>query len=187
VNGGNNPRNLHFGTTSSGLTSTPKGTHCNRTADRAHRHRPSRRNGRNTILPLPQPNPKLFGPAHGLCSLKLIRRRDTKNKPTVARMKVYLALLTNYRLEDRIFVVRVRYRALDFSSERPDRQDSVKLTTCLQLSQRLRMRGAMHPLPQYIFKVWCLSKHRGFAIVHLSDSTGNVFPSATESSHKDTK
>jgi len=53
VNGGNNPRNLHFGTTSSGLTPTPKVTHCNRSVDRAHRHRPSRRHGRNTILPLP--------------------------------------------------------------------------------------------------------------------------------------
>lgn len=186
MNGGSNPRNLHFGTTSSGLTPIPKGTHCNRTADRAHRYRPSRRNGRNTILPLPQPNPNLFGPAHGLCTLKLIRRRDTKNKPTVARIKVYIALLPNYRLEYRMFVVRVRYRALDFSSERPDRQDSVKLTT-LQPSQRLRMRGAMHPLPQYAFTVWCLSKHRGFTIAYLSHSTGYVFPSAVNSSHKDTK
>jgi len=32
----------------------------------------------------------------------------------------------------------------------------VKLTNHLHLMPRLRMRGAIPPLSQYIFKVWCL-------------------------------
>jgi hypothetical protein len=36
----------------------------------------------------------------------------------------------------------------------------VKLTTHLHLVPKSRMRGAIHPLPQYVFMVWCLVKHR---------------------------
>jgi hypothetical protein len=74
LSGGNNPRNLNFGTTSPGLTPTPKSINCSRTVDRAHRHRRSRPNGRKK-----NPTPTC-GPAHSLCTLKLIRRRDTKNE-----------------------------------------------------------------------------------------------------------
>jgi hypothetical protein len=35
------------------------------------------------------------------------------------------------------------------------------LTTHLYPVPRLRMRGAVLPLPQYAFMVWCLVKHRG--------------------------
>jgi len=34
----------------------------------------------------------------------------------------------------------------------------VKLTTYFLLVPRLRMRGNVHPLPQYIFMAWCLIK-----------------------------
>jgi hypothetical protein len=37
---------------------------------------------------------------------------------------------------------------------------SVKLSTHLDLMPRLRMRGAIPPLPQYVFMAWCLVKHR---------------------------
>jgi len=37
----------------------------------------------------------------------------------------------------------------------------VKLTTYLHLVPRLRMRGAIQPLPQYVLMGWCLvKKHR---------------------------
>jgi hypothetical protein len=36
----------------------------------------------------------------------------------------------------------------------------VKLTTNLHLVQSLRMRGAILPLPQYVFMAWCSVKHR---------------------------
>jgi len=36
----------------------------------------------------------------------------------------------------------------------------MKLTTLLLLVLRLRMRGAIPPLPQYVFVEWCLVKHR---------------------------
>jgi len=32
----------------------------------------------------------------------------------------------------------------------------VKLTTHLLIVPRLRMRGAIPPLPQYVFMAWCL-------------------------------
>jgi len=34
----------------------------------------------------------------------------------------------------------------------------VKLTTHLHVVMRLRMCGAISPLPQYVFMVWCLIK-----------------------------
>jgi hypothetical protein len=37
---------------------------------------------------------------------------------------------------------------------------NLKLTTYLHLAQRLRMRGSITPLPQYVFMAWCLVKHR---------------------------
>jgi hypothetical protein len=37
---------------------------------------------------------------------------------------------------------------------------SVKLTTHLHLVSRSRRRGNILPLPQYVFMVWCLVKHR---------------------------
>jgi hypothetical protein len=37
---------------------------------------------------------------------------------------------------------------------------TVTLTTHLQLVPRLRMSGAIPPLPQYVFMTWCLLKHR---------------------------
>jgi hypothetical protein len=36
----------------------------------------------------------------------------------------------------------------------------MKLTTYLRLVPRSRMCGAIPPLPQYNFMVWCLIKHR---------------------------
>jgi hypothetical protein len=36
----------------------------------------------------------------------------------------------------------------------------VKLTTYLHLVPRSRMRGAIPPLPQYVFMAWCLVKRR---------------------------
>jgi hypothetical protein len=36
----------------------------------------------------------------------------------------------------------------------------VKLTTHLYLVPSHRMRGAIPPLPQYVFMAWCLVKHR---------------------------
>jgi len=36
----------------------------------------------------------------------------------------------------------------------------VKLTIHLHLAQRLKKRGAIHPLPHYLFIAWCLVKHR---------------------------
>jgi hypothetical protein len=36
----------------------------------------------------------------------------------------------------------------------------VKLTTHLHLVPRLIMRGAIPPLPQYVFMAWCLVKHK---------------------------
>jgi hypothetical protein len=36
----------------------------------------------------------------------------------------------------------------------------VKLTTHLHLVPRSRLRGAIPPLPQYVFMAWCLVKHR---------------------------
>jgi hypothetical protein len=36
----------------------------------------------------------------------------------------------------------------------------VKLTSHLHLLPRSRMRGAIPPLPRYVFMVWCLVKHR---------------------------
>jgi hypothetical protein len=36
----------------------------------------------------------------------------------------------------------------------------VKLTTQLLLVLRSKMRGAILPLPQYVFMAWCLVKHR---------------------------
>jgi hypothetical protein len=36
----------------------------------------------------------------------------------------------------------------------------MKLTTHLHLVPRSRMRGAISPLPQYVFMAWCLVKHR---------------------------
>jgi hypothetical protein len=35
----------------------------------------------------------------------------------------------------------------------------VKLTTHLHLVLRSRIRGAIPPLPQYVFMAWCLVKH----------------------------
>jgi len=36
----------------------------------------------------------------------------------------------------------------------------VKLTTHIHLVPLSRMRGAIHPLPQYAFMAWRLVKHR---------------------------
>jgi hypothetical protein len=38
----------------------------------------------------------------------------------------------------------------------------MKLTDHLYLVQRFRMRGAIHPLPQYVFMVWCSVKRYEF-------------------------
>jgi len=35
----------------------------------------------------------------------------------------------------------------------------VELTTHLHQVTKLRLRGAVHPLPRYIFMAWCLVKH----------------------------
>jgi hypothetical protein len=40
----------------------------------------------------------------------------------------------------------------------------VKLTTHLHLVSRLKMRGAILPLPQYVFMAWCLVKERNFTL-----------------------
>jgi hypothetical protein len=39
-------------------------------------------------------------------------------------------------------------------------------TTCLDMST-LRIRGAIPPLPQYVFMAWCLVKHRHSLIFYL--------------------
>jgi hypothetical protein len=46
--------------------------------------------------------------------------------------------------------------ALTLGVKRP----GVKLTIHLHLVPRSRMRGAIPPLPQYVFMAWCLVKHR---------------------------
>jgi hypothetical protein len=49
----------------------------------------------------------------------------------------------------------------------------VRLTTHLHLVPRLRKHGVVPPLPQYVFMVWCVVKHRD---VYLYLSTcGMVF------------
>jgi hypothetical protein len=46
--------------------------------------------------------------------------------------------------------------SLSLGVKRPGR----KLTIHLHLLQKSRMRGAISPLPQYVFTAWCLVKHR---------------------------
>jgi len=43
----------------------------------------------------------------------------------------------------------------------------VKLTTLLHLMPRPKTRGAIPPLPQYIFMALCLIKHRDNFTFHL--------------------
>jgi hypothetical protein len=44
----------------------------------------------------------------------------------------------------------------------------VKLTTHLHIVSRSRLRGAIPPLPQYVFIAWCLVKHRdNFTFTYL--------------------
>ena len=45
----------------------------------------------------------------------------------------------------------------------------------------------MHPLPQYAFMAWCLSKYRDFSFPSLLDSLGNVFLSGIEKFDNDTE
>jgi hypothetical protein len=40
------------------------------------------------------------------------------------------------------------------------KRQGMKLPTHLHLVSRLRMRGAIYPLPQYVFMSWCLIKHK---------------------------
>jgi hypothetical protein len=55
----------------------------------------------------------------------------------------------------------------------------VKLTTHLHLVPSSRMRGAIPPLPQYIFMLWCLVTHKeNFAFYLLcadNESVTKVF------------
>jgi hypothetical protein len=41
------------------------------------------------------------------------------------------------------------------------KRQNVKRNIHLNLQPRFRMRGAIPPLPQYVFMAWCLIKHRG--------------------------
>jgi len=43
----------------------------------------------------------------------------------------------------------------------------VKLTTHLHPVPRSRMRGAIHPLPQYVFMTWCSVKAEGLHLYLL--------------------
>jgi hypothetical protein len=41
------------------------------------------------------------------------------------------------------------------AKERKKKKKKKKLTTHLHLAPKLRMRGAISPLPQYVFMAWC--------------------------------
>jgi len=45
----------------------------------------------------------------------------------------------------------------------------VKLTTHLHLVPRSRVRGAILPLPQYVFMAWCSFKTQGHIYLHNYD------------------
>jgi hypothetical protein len=57
----------------------------------------------------------------------------------------------------------------------------VKLTTHLHVMPRSRMRGAIPPLPQYVFMAWCLVKHSDnftslpfYVIIIQLEETANI-------------
>jgi hypothetical protein len=51
----------------------------------------------------------------------------------------------------------------------------VELTTHLHLVPRSRIRGAIPPLPQYVFMAWCLVKHRDNFTFTLSTSKVGIY------------
>jgi hypothetical protein len=69
-----------------------------------------------------------------------------------------------------------RHSVDNIKTDRKEILRNVKLTTHLHLVLRLRMRGAIPSLPQYVFMawclikqqrvfmVWCLFKHRNFTV-----------------------
>jgi hypothetical protein len=48
---------------------------------------------------------------------------------------------------------------------------SMKLTIYIHPVPRLRMRGAIHSLPQYVFMEWCLVKHRHNYSISISSTS----------------
>jgi len=75
------------------------------------------------------------------------------------------AVLMYYAASDcLLFIVEVSsifYENCLFSIDLTYKTRSVKLTTHLHLVPRLKMRGAIHALPQYSFMTWCLVKAQG--------------------------
>jgi hypothetical protein len=80
-----------------------------------------------------------------------------------------LSLFTSFQIE---FVTGAEQR---FSKPRKSGR-GVKLTTHLHLVPRLRMRGAVPPLSQYVLMVWCLVMHKdNFNFTWSSSSFWPVF------------
>jgi hypothetical protein len=72
---------------------------------------------------------------------------------------LFFKLITNYQLS--------RYGGVTFSAK-DKAAGGMKLTTHLHLVPRLRMRGAVLPLPQYAFMAWCSTKAQGQLYFYLT-------------------